>query len=452
MAERKRQMKLAVHINPAGGNHIAAWMHPRGQKDSSRNVSHWLEMAQTAERGKFDVVFLADSAATRDGSFKRLARFPQYMIYLEPLTLLSAMAVATKHVGLIATTSTSYFEPYNVARLFGSLDHISHGRAGWNVVTTANSAAAKNFGREEHYGHAERYARAREFVEVVKGLWDSWDDDACEWDEETGIYFDHEKLHRLDHKGDFLSVRGPLNMERPPQGYPILVQAGTSEDGKNLAAEIADMIFVTEQELPLVQAIYTDVKARTLKFGRKPEDLFVMPGVGVLVRPTAEEAQRDYDYLQSLVHPDAGLEVLSAQMNFADLTGADPDKPLPDHMLPRGDSTQEKRMRGILEMNPDATVRELYEKFTGARASHLIVGDPIQCADRLQEWFENGAADGFVLQPLLLPEGLDDFVDLVVPELQRRGLFRTEYEGATLRENLGLPRPASRYAKAASRA
>ncbi len=445
MGGKKRQIKLAVHINPAGGNHVAAWMHPRAQKDSSRNASHYLDMARTAERGKFDLIFLADSAATRDGSFKRLARFPQYMIYLEPLTLLSAMAVGTRHVGLVATASTSYFEPYNVARLFGSLDHISGGRAGWNVVTTANAAAALNYGREEHYSHAERYARAREFVDVVKGLWDSWDDDACVWNEETGIYFDHEKVHRLNHKGDFLSVRGPLNMERPPQGHPVLIQAGTSEDGKNLAAEIADMVFVTEQEMPSVQAIYRDIKARTLGFGRRPEDLLVMPGIGVLVRPTAEEARRDYEQLQSLVHPDVGLEVLGAQMNFADLTGADVEKPLPDHLLPRGDSTQERRMRGVLADNPGITVRQLYERFTGARTSHVVVGDPIQCADRLQEWFESEAADGFVIQPLLLPEGLDDFVDLVVPELQRRGLYRRDYEGTTLRENLGLPRPASRY-------
>ncbi len=426
MAEEKRQIKLAAHINPAGGNHVAAWMHPRAQKDSGRNASHWLEMAKTAERGKFDLVFLADSAATRDGPLKRLARFPQYMIYLEPLTLLSAMAVATKHVGLVATASTSYFEPYNIARLFGSLDHISNGR-------------------EEHYGHAERYARAREFVEVVKGLWDSWDDDACQWNEETGIYFDHEKVHHLNHKGQFLSVRGPLNMERPPQGYPILIQAGVSEDGRNLAAEIADIVFVAEKEMIKVQGIYRDIKERTEKFGRKPEHLFVMPGVGVLVRPTEDEALRDYEWLQSLVHPDAGLEVLSAEMNYIDLSGVDVEKPLPEHLIPRSDSTHSKRTRALLEANPGITVRQMYERYTGARTSHLIVGDPIQCADRLQEWFEGRAADGFVIQPLLLPEGLDDFVDLVVPELQRRGLFRNEYEGMSLRENLGLAHAPSQY-------
>ncbi len=445
MADKKRQMKLAAHIHPTG-HHVAAWRHPRSRKDAGRNARHYMDVAQTAERGKFDLMFLADSPATRNGNLKSLARWPQYMAYFEPLTILSAMAAVTEHVGFVATASTSYMEPYNMARLFGSLDHISNGRAGWNVVTTGNASASMNYGREEHYSHAERYARAKEFVEVVKGLWDTYDDDAFIRDTETGIYFDHTKIHHLHHKGDYLSVRGPLNMERPPQGYPLIVQAGTSGPGRDLAAQIADMVFIQEQHLDRCQQIYKDIKERAQKFGRSPDEILIMPGMAVQVSRTEEEAKREQAWLQSQIHPDVGRELLSAEMNYIDLSDVDVEKPLPAHLIPTGESTAGSRIVDLLKREGSLTVRQMYERFSGARSSHPIVGDPIQVADRLQEWFEGGGADGFIIQPSFLPGGLEDFVELVIPELQRRGIFRTEYEGTTSRENLGLPRPKSRYA------
>jgi len=445
MAEKKRQMKLAAHIHPTG-HHVAAWLHPRSQKDAGSNAKHYMQVAQIAERGKFDLMFLADAPATRFGSLKGLSRWPQYMAYFEPITILSAMAAVTEHVGFVATASTSYMEPYNLARLFGSLDHISEGRAGWNVVTTANVSAALNYGREEHYSHAERYARAKEVVDVVKGLWDSYDDDAFVRDRETGIYFDPTKLHHLNHKGDYLSVKGPLVMERPPQGHPLIVQAGVSEPGRDLASQIADMVFVQEQRLDRIQQIYKDIKERVAKFGRSPDHCLIMPGMAVQVCKTEDEAKRTHEWLQSSIHPDVGRELLSAEMNYADLSDVDVDKPLPQHLIPTANTTQGNRIRALLAEGP-MTVRDMYERFSGARSSHLLVGDPIQVADRLQEWFEARGGDGFIIQPSYLPGGMEDFVDLVIPELQRRGIFRTEYEGKTTRENLGLPRPKSRYAQ-----
>ncbi len=444
MAEKKRQMKLACHIH-ATGHHVAAWMHPGSQKDAGSNPEHYMDMAKLAERGKFDLMFLADVPAIRDGNLEGLARWPQYMAHFEPLTILSAMAAVTKHVGFVATASTSYLEPYNLARLFGSLDHISHGRAGWNIVTTSNPAAAGNFGRDEHYSHAERYRRAREFVEIVKGLWDSYDDDAFVRDVGTGVYFDHKKLHRLNHQGEFFSVKGPLNMPRPPQGHPLLVQAGTSGDGRGLASDVADMVFIQQLRLSTAQAIYKDIKARVVEAGRQPEDLLLMPGMAVIISDTEDEAKRQNDWLQSKIHTDVGLELLGGQLGYISLKGVDVEKPLPESVMPPENTSEGARLREMLKDNPQ-TVRQMYEQVSGARGSHVLFGTPTQVADGLQEWFEGRGGDGFIIQPSWLPGGMVDFVDKVVPELQRRGIFRKEYEGTTMRENLGLKRPPSRYA------
>ncbi len=444
MAEKKRMMKLAAHIH-ATGHHVAAWMHPRSDKDAGSNPEHYMKSAQLAERGKFDIMFLADSPGIRDGHWEALARWPQYMAHFEPVTILSAMAAVTKHIGFVATASTSYLEPYNVARLFGSLDHISHGRAGWNIVTTADPNVAPNFGREEHLSHAERYERAGEFVEIVKGLWDSYDDDAFVRDVETGIYFDHKKLHRLNHKGKFFSVRGPLNMPRPPQGHPLLVQAGVSDDGRDLAAEVADMVFIQQMNISTAQKIYKDIKERVVSKGREASDLHLMPGMAVIVCKTEDEAKRQHEFLQSKIHPDVGVALLAGQMNYIDLRNVDVNMPLPEHLYPPEGTSAGNRIRELVANGP-VTLREMYEKISGARGSHMVFGTPVQVADRLQEWFETRAADGFIVQPSYLPGGLEDFVDMVVPELQRRGIFRTEYEGKTTRENLGLKRPRSRFA------
>ena len=445
MAETKRMMKLACHIHMTG-HHVAAWMHPRSCKDAGSNVEHFLEMAKLAERGKFDMMFLADAPATRRGNLDGLSRWPQYMAHFEPLTIYSAMAAVTKHIGFGATATTSYLEPYNLARLFGSLDHISHGRAAWNIVTTANPAVAPNFGREEHYSHADRYRRAHEFVDIVKGLWDSYDDDAFVRDTETGVYFDPKKLHQLNHKGEFFEVAGPLNMARPPQGYPVLIQAGVSDDGRGLAAAVADAVFIQQLKMSTAQAIYKDIKERVVACGREADDLKLMPGMAIIVADTEDEAKREYEWLQSKIHPQVGIELLGSQLGYIEFGDLDVNQPFPEHLMPPEDTAPGKRVRELIR-DGHVTVRQMYEQYSGARGSHVLFGTPKQIADGLQEWFESRAADGFIIQPSVLPGGMEDFVDKVVPELQRRGIFRKEYEGKTLRENLGVKRPPSRYAK-----
>ncbi len=441
------QMSLGAFIHPTG-NHVASWMHPEAQADAGTNVEHYIEVAQTAERGKFDLMFLADALATRDGKLEALSRWPQYMAYFEPITLLSAIASVTKRIGLVATATTSYNEPYNVARKYASLDHISHGRAGWNVVTSANLSEAYNFGREEHYEHGERYDRASEFVEVVRGLWDSWDDDAFVRDRSTGRYFIPEKLHYLRHKGEHFSVRGPLNVARPPQGHPVLFQAGSSEAGKELAARIAEGVFTPQHTLEGAQAFYRDLKGRMAKYGRQPEDLKILPGLNPIVGRTQAEAEEQHAYLQSLIHPDVGLELLSNAIGGFDLAGYDLDGPLPEAAYGTKSNAGTTSFRNVLgwARNEGLTIRQLYQRFAGARGQRTLIGTASQIVDQMEEWFVGYGVDGFLIQPSHVPGGLNDFVDMVVPELQNRGLFRTEYEGPTLRDHLGLPRPASRYA------
>jgi alkanesulfonate monooxygenase len=316
----KQQIVLGAHF-PSMGQHIAAWLHPQSQIDAGQNFSYFVKLAQAAERAKFDFVFMADAVATRDGNMEALSRWPQYMAHFEPVTLLAAAAAVTEQIGLVCTASTSYYEPFNVARLFGSLDHISGGRAGWNVVTSANASASFNFNRDEHYDIAERYERAREFVQVVLGLWDSWEDDAFLRDRATRRYFDPAKLHKLNHKGKFFSVRGPLNLARPPQGYPVIAQAGASEDGKELGAETADVIFFSQQRVEKARGFYSDVKGRMAKFGRAPDQLKMLAGLNPTVGRTAAEAQSKFDQLQALIHPEVGKELLSVDLGGADLSG-----------------------------------------------------------------------------------------------------------------------------------
>jgi alkanesulfonate monooxygenase len=445
---RPDRMKLGTLVHPTG-NHVASWLHPASQLDAGTNFRHYVQLARTAERGKFDMLFLADALAVREGNREALSRWPQYMAYFEPLTLLSAIAPLTTHLGLAATATTSYFEPYNVARKFASLDHISAGRAAWNVVTSSNHAEAYNFGREAHYEHAERYDRAGEFIEVVRGLWDSWDDDAFIRDRASQRYWVPDRLHVLDHKGENFSVRGPLNVARPPQGHPVILQAGSSEAGKELAARFAEAVFTPQHTLAGAQAFYRDLKGRMAKYGRSPEHLKVLPGLNAIVGRTEAEAKEKHAFLQSLIHPSVGLELLSNTLGGIDLTGCDLDGPLPEAaygLSAKGSSTTAFNNVLSWARNEGLTVRQLYERFAGARGQRTLIGTPAQIVDDMQAWFEGYGVDGFLFHAATLPGGLEDFVDLVVPELQDRGLFRVEYEGTTLRENLGLPRPASRYA------
>jgi FMN-dependent oxidoreductase (nitrilotriacetate monooxygenase family) len=444
-------MKLGAFFHPTG-NHVAAWLHPDAQIDAGTNYKHYAQLAQTAEQGKFDLMFLADAVAVRDGKLAALSRWPQYMVFFDPLTLLSAIAPVTCHLGLVATATTSYNEPYNLARRFASLDHISGGRAGWNVVTSTNLSEAYNFGREAHFDHDERYDRAIEFAEIVFGLWDSWDDDAFVRDRASGRYFDPNKLHVLNHEGKHFSVQGPLNVARPPQGYPVIFQAGSSEVGRELAARIAEGVFTPQHTLPGAQEFYRDLKGRMAKYGRAADELKIMPGLNPVVGRTTAKAEEKHRFLQSLIHPDVGLELLSNALGGFDLSEYDLDGPLPDvpdHLGIKGGQTSFRNVTSWAR-EEKLTIRQLYERYAGARGQRTIIGSPTQIADHMTEWFLTYGVDGFLIQPAYLPGGLDDFVDLVIPELQERGLFRTEYEGATLRDNLGLKRPASRYSLGAT--
>ncbi len=444
MTSLPRKMKLGIFLNITG-HHVAAWRHPGSQADAATNFRHYVDMARTAERAKCDLVFLADTVAVRVAAEEAVSRSAQYVAGFEPITLISAMAALTERIGFVATASTSYSEPYNVARFFGSIDHISGGRAGWNIVTTGDNAPAQNFGRSEHYGHTERYERAREFTRIVTGLWDSWDDDAFVLDRESGRYFDPKKLHSLNHQGKWFSVKGPLNVPRSPQGQPVLVQAGASNDGRSFAAEFAEAIFTGHLTLESAQEFYRDLKSRARAFGRDPDRIIVMPGLSPVVGRTQKEAEEKQEYLQSLVHPIVAREVLSMLLAGVDLSPYPLDGPLPDLKLPdnAGQSTAQNWIN--LARRENLSIRDLALRATHGRGKSAIIGSPEKVADHMQAWFTQGGADGFNIQPPVQPEFLNDFVELVIPILQERGLFRTEYEGSTLRENLGLARPLSRY-------
>lgn len=445
MSTSQRQMKLGAFIM-ATGHHVAAWRHPQSQADAGHNIDHYRDLAQTAERGKFDLVFVADSPAgwERAKDPEALRRSSQGA-HFEPVTLWAALSQVTSHVGFVATASTTYEDPYLLARKFASLDHISKGRAAWNVVTTG-ADVSKNFTIPGHPAHADRYKRAEEFVDLVTGLWDSYEDDAFIRDKESGVYLDPDKVHQLNHRGEHFSVSGPLNVARPVQGHPVIVQAGASEPGRELAARTAEMIFTANQTLEDAQDFYGDVKGRLARYGRRQEDLLISPGIFPVLGGTEKEAQENADYIQSLIHPSIAWTILQRHYKGVDLSGYSLDDKAPP--LPRDTELNKSRLKLVTDLveRNGLTLRQLYLAVAGARGHREVVGTPEQIADAMQLWFENGAADAFNIMPPILPTGLTDFVDQVVPILQRRGLFRTEYEGRTLRENLGLKRPVNRFA------
>ncbi|MDE0173756.1 MAG: LLM class flavin-dependent oxidoreductase [Defluviicoccus sp.] len=440
MAE-KRMLRFGAFMRPVT-IHTGSWRYPGAYADANFNFKHIKRFAQTLERGRFDAFFMADHLSVLNMPMDALKRSATVTSF-EPMTLLPALAMATDRLGLIATGSTTYDEPYHVARRFASLDHISGGRAGWNVVTTSNPDASRNFGRDEHLEHALRYRRAREFFDVVTGLWDSWDDDAFLRDQETGIFFDPAKLHVLGHKGEYFDVRGPLNIARPIQGWPVIVQAGASDAGRQLAAETAEAVFAPAANLEAGQAYYADVKGRMEKAGRDPDQMKILPGCMVVVGDSLDEAREKRALLDSKVHFDSAIASLSISLGH-DASKFDPDGPLPS--IPESNASKSGRERAIaLAKRENLTVRQLAQRL-GGYSGLCILGTPERIADEMEEWLETRGSDGFNLMFPYLPEGLDDFVDRVVPVLQRRGLFRREYKGATLRENLGLRRPESRYA------
>jgi alkanesulfonate monooxygenase len=437
---RDRQLHLGAFMRPAS-IHTGAWRYPGAVPDANFNFGLLKRAAQTLERGRFDAFFMADHLAVLNMPVEALKR-SHTVTSFEPFTLLSALAGATERIGLVATASTTFDAPYHIARRFASLDHISGGRAGWNIVTTSNPDAALNFGLEEHMEHDERYGRAREFYDVVTGLWDSWADDAFIRDVESGLYFDPDKLHVLDHKGPNLSVRGPLNIARPPQGWPVIVQAGASDAGRQLAAETAEMVFASGSTLAGGQRFYADVKGRAEKAGRDRDHLKILPGAFVVVGDTVEEARAKRAKLDSLVHYESAIASLSIALG-TDASGFDPDARLPPIPETNASKTGRERVLELAERD-GLTVRQLAQRL-GGYAGLAFVGTPATIADEMAAWLHGEGSDGFNVMFPYLPGGLDDFVDRVVPELQRRGLFRTEYEGTTLRDHLGLPRPKNRF-------
>ncbi|MBH5317419.1 LLM class flavin-dependent oxidoreductase [Paenibacillus sp. GSMTC-2017] len=434
MSGANRNVHLNVFLR-ATGHHAGAWRHADSRPDLELDIDYLAELVKIAERGKLDSVFLADGYA--GGGSK-----------LEPFTLLSALASVTKHIGLIATVGTVYNEPFHVARQFASLDHISGGRAGWNIVTGAGSAA-HNFSRDEHPEHAERYETGEEFVEVVKQLWDSWEDDALLFDKVNGKQIDSKKVHEINFKGHTYSVKGPLNIPRPPQGYPVLVQAGSSEQGKELAAKTAEVVFTAQQTFEAGQQFYSDLKSRLAKYGRTHDELVILPGLAPIVADTEAEARDIEAELHSFVDTQKELSALSERFTV-DLNDYDLDAPVPlQYAKP---AEQFNGIRSRQEVILDAakrenfTIRQLLYRSNGGHGHITFTGSVLQTADLIEKWFRNYASDGFNVLPQLFPTGLETFVDKVIPELQNRGLFRTEYEGTTLRESLGLKhRPNTRY-------
>jgi len=435
-----KQLRLGAFMRPVS-IHTGAWRYPGAIRDANFNFPAMKRFIQKLEQGRFDAFFMADHLAVLDMPMAALKR-SHTVTSFEPFTLLSALAAVTEHIGLMATASTTYDAPYHVARRFASLDHISGGRAGWNIVTTANPDAALNFGLDEDMEHDERYVRAREFFDVVTGLWDSFADDAFVRDAEAGIYFDPERLHVLGHKGEHLSVRGPLNIARPVQGWPVIIQAGASEAGRQLAAETAEVVFAAPGSFEAGKSFYTDLKRRMPALGRDPDQMKILPGVLVFVGESIDDALAKKARLDSLVHYDSSIRTLNSMLGH-DVSGFDPDGPLPE--IPPTNASHGARARVLsLAKHENLTIRELAQR-VGSYGGLVFAGAAKDIADHMERWLVEDASDGFNVMFPFLPEGLDDFVDKVVPELQRRGLFRRQYEGRTLRENLGLRRPANRF-------
>ncbi len=432
-----RQMHLGVYA-VGSGNHIAGWRHP-GATTSGEDLEAFKLIAASAERGKLDFIFVGDNLAFL------FEGHPGQMLRLEPTSLMSALAGATSHIGLIGTASTTYSEPFNIARQFASIDHISGGRVGWNVVTTTTTEAAANFGDIELGDHELRYERATEFVEVVLGLWDSWEDDARILNKETGQYYDRSKVHVLDHKGKHFSVKGPLNITRTPQGRPVIVQAGASPSGQQLAGRYAEVIFTVQLDKNEARKLYDNVKKVAVQSGRRPEHCNILPGLVPIVGRTDEEARGKLEKLMEYVDPNSAMRTMSLRFGH-DMSQYPLDGPVPD--LPTSNKAQTYQMVATSKAKRlRYTLRDIYNEIAVCRGYLMACGSPTTVADLMEAWFRDGAVDGFVLLPPHFPVALDEFVDLVIPELRKRGLFRDEYHGTTLRDHLGLPKPENRYAR-----
>lgn len=436
---KPRQLKLGALLHGVGGS-TSMWRHPDAKPDASVNFELYKQWVQKAEEGKLDLIFIADGLYINEKSI------PHFLNRFEPLTILSALAAVSTNIGLVGTLSTSYSEPFTVARQFGSLDVISGGRAGWNVVTSPLEGSASNYSKTEHPDHSKRYRIAEEYLQVVRGLWDSWEDDAFVRDKASGVFFDPKKMHTLNHQGEFFSVKGPLNIARSKQGHPVVFQAGSSEVGKNYASKEADAIFTGHETLEDAKAFYSDVKTRIASFGRNPDEVLIFPGIAPIIGDTPEEAERKYQEVAGLVTIENALNYLGRFFEHHDFSQYPLDEPFPDV----GELGRNSFQSSTDKIKKDAkerglTLRQVAIQSATPRSS--FIGTPEQVADQVQLWFESGGADGFMVAAAV-PNGLEEFVDRVVPILQKRGLFRTEYESGTLRGNLGIPVPENRYSKA----
>jgi FMN-dependent oxidoreductase (nitrilotriacetate monooxygenase family) len=439
VAGTKRQMKLGLNI-VANGAHAAGWRLPEAQADAALDFPLWKQMAQAAERARIHFMFWADGIAVRssakdDDELSYLGRVEVF----EPLTVIGALAAVTERLGFVASASTTYNEPYHIARKFASLDYISGGRVGWNIVTSWSEQEALNFGRERHMEHGLRYRRAEEFVDVAMGLWDGWEDDAFIRNKATGQYFDPNKLHVLNHRGEVFTVRGPLNVARPIQGYPVLAQAGSSGPGQGLGARVADLIYTAQKTRDAAVEFYRSVKSHGARYGRDPDSMLVMPGIMPIMGATQQEAQDNFDRVQELVHAKVGLPLL--RESYGDLSSLPEDGPLPEPLASHNGVQSGHQALVKLAREKNLSIRALYMTVAGASGHNLVVGTPASIADQMEDWFAHRACDGFNIMPAYVPAAVFQSLDLLVSELQRRGLFHTEYEGRTLRESLGLQRP-----------
>ena len=437
-----RQLNLNLFIYP-NGHHEAAWRHPDSQPDRVLDIGFYQDLAKKAEAAKFDALFFADALALPD-NIRYASRFR-----LEPITWIAGLAAVTDRIGFIGTASTTYFDPFNLARLFASLDHLSKGRVGWNIVTTSIDYAAQNYGLDSHPAHADRYERAHEFVDVVTKLWDSWEDEAFVNDQASGVFAEETRLHEINHIGKYYRVRGPLNTPRSPQGRPVYVQAGSSHDGRSFAALHAEAIFTAHQTLENAQEFYSDIKKRARTLGRHPDQIRILPGISPFIASTETEAIALQDEFNDLTQTEYSLLHLRRRLGV-DLTGHDLDTPFPRHLIPLdGDLAELSRFKVIVDIieREKPTIRQLMHKLAGARGHWVVAGTPEQIADKIQLWFENGAADGFNIMPPHLPGGFEIFAAEVVPILRKRGLFREDYSGETLRSHFGLDRPQSQYSE-----
>lgn len=442
-------LKLMTVPSPTGGV-CGAWRHPNAWSDTDlvMQLKHYISIAKTAERGKFDCIFFADGLGVHQMDHPELFAAmapPGRPAVFEPVTLLTALSQHTNNLGLVSTATTTYEAPFQLARKFASLDHLSGGRAGWNIVTSSDVEDAYNFGFDEHMAREQRYPRAMEFVEVVKGLWDSWAKDAFIQNRETGQFLDPSRVHTLNHVGEFLKVRGPLNVARPIQGHPVMFTAGQSAPGRELAARYADCQFAVAMTKEDAIALYNDVKARLPKYGRTPDMLKIFPCISVYVGRTEEEADELYSQVSNLIPWKVGVDFLAKTLE-TDLTGYDVDGPVPE--IDPGEVVGMDSVRKVAAQFIKAhgfTIRQAYQALMPLSSGPLFKGSPVQVADQIEDWYKSGACDGLMIGTPVSPKGLEDFVDLVIPELQRRGIVRTEYTGGTLRENLGLPTPKNAF-------